>query len=85
MKRRSVTLPELGLVAGTRALLGVGVGLLVADRLQPAQRRAVGWTLLGIGVVTTFPLAAQVLFGEAAAPADADRLEAHKPESLARR
>src|SRR5436853_103750 len=48
MRPRMVTLPELGLIAGTRALLGAGVGLLLADRLDPGQRRAVGWTLLAV-------------------------------------
>jgi hypothetical protein len=70
MIRRNVTLPELGLIAGTRALLGAGVGLLVADRLSKDQRRAVGWTLLGIGVLTTFPLAAQVIFRRESKRAD---------------
>jgi hypothetical protein len=61
MRETHLTLPELGLVAGTRGLLGFGLGLLLADRLSPDQRRAVGWTLLAIGVLTTFPLAADVL------------------------
>ena len=61
MIRRTLTLPELAMIAGTRAMLGAGVGLLLADRLNKDQRRAVGWTLLGIGVLTTIPLAANVL------------------------
>lgn len=63
MIRRTLTLPELGLIAGTRAALGAGLGLLLADRLKPDQRRAVGWTLLAVGVLSTFPLAAHVIFG----------------------
>ena len=61
MRETRITLPELMLVAGTRAALGAGLGLLLADRLPPDQRRAVGWTLVAIGVLTTFPLAADVL------------------------
>jgi hypothetical protein len=49
-------LPELALVAGTRGLFGVGLGLLLAERVNPDQRRAVGWALVTIGVVTTIPL-----------------------------
>ncbi|HSV15911.1 MAG TPA: hypothetical protein VLI90_16740 [Tepidisphaeraceae bacterium] len=64
MSARIVTLPELGLISGTRAALGVGVGLLVADKLTSEQRRAVGWTLVAVGVITTFPLAAQVFLRE---------------------
>jgi sorbitol-specific phosphotransferase system component IIBC len=61
MRETRLTLPELALVAATRGLLGFGLGLLLADRLPPDQRRAVGWTLVAIGVLTTFPLAADVL------------------------
>ncbi len=50
-------LTELALVAGTRGLLGAGLGLLLADRVDADQRRAVGWTLVAIGLVTTVPLA----------------------------
>jgi hypothetical protein len=61
MREAQVTFPELVMIAGTRALLGAGLGLLLADRLPDAQRKAVGLTLLSIGVVTTIPLVFQVL------------------------
>lgn len=61
MKDISLTVPELGLIAGTRAALGAGLALLLGDRLTLEQRRAVGWTLLAVGIVTTFPLIAEVL------------------------
>jgi hypothetical protein len=63
MIRRNLTLPEIALIGGTRAALGAGLGLLLADRMKPETRRAVGWTLVAVGVLTTFPLAANVLFG----------------------
>ncbi len=63
MIRRTVTLPEIGLIAGTRAALGAGIGLLLADRLSDDQRRAVGWTLFAVGAVTTIPLVANVVLG----------------------
>ena len=53
-------LPEIGLLAGTRGLLGAGIALLIADRLSGAQRKDIGWTLVAIGVVTTLPLALMV-------------------------
>ncbi len=53
--------PELAMVVGTRGLLGAGLGLLLADRVDADQRRAVGWALVAIGVVTTVPLALMVL------------------------
>ena len=63
MISRTLTLPELGLIAGTRVALGMGIGMLVADRLNPDQRRAVGLALLAVGALTTIPLAADVLLG----------------------
>jgi hypothetical protein len=49
------------LIAGTRVVLGLGLGLLLADRLTEDQRRAVGWALFAVGALTTIPLAAEVL------------------------
>lgn len=56
MKETRLTIPELGLVAGTRAALGGGIALLLADRLARDQRKAVGWTLFLVGAITTIPL-----------------------------
>jgi hypothetical protein len=61
MKKAELTLPEIALIAGTRAMLGAGAGLLLADRLNDDQRRAMGWTLLIIGAISTIPLAIEVL------------------------
>ena len=62
MRSTELTLPELALVAATRGMLGVGVGLLVADKLTPETRRAVGRTLFLLGRVSTRPLA-MLVFG----------------------
>jgi hypothetical protein len=60
MNRIPLSLPEIALISGTRAALGAGVGLLVADQLSAEQRRAVGWTLVGIGIASTVPIAMQL-------------------------
>ncbi|HZS08753.1 MAG TPA: hypothetical protein VFD58_28215 [Blastocatellia bacterium] len=60
MRERKLTLPVIALIAGTRGMLGAGIGLLLAGRLSDDQRRAVGWTLALAGAVTTIPLAMQV-------------------------
>ena len=61
MKEVTITVPELALIAGTRAALGAGIALLLSDRFGQEQRRAVGWTLLTVGVISTMPLALDVL------------------------
>jgi hypothetical protein len=61
MRKIPITMPELALIAGTRAALGLGLGLLLAELFPQSQRRAVGWTLLIVGAVTTIPLAFEVL------------------------
>ncbi|HVA49807.1 MAG TPA: hypothetical protein VNH11_25795 [Pirellulales bacterium] len=61
MREARITLPELGLIAGTRGALGAGVGLLLADCLTHEQRKAVGWTLFLVGAISTVPLAFEVL------------------------
>jgi len=63
MRERSLSLPEIFLIAGTRAALGAGLALLLSDRLSREQRRAVGLTLFLVGAVTTVPLAVN-LFGK---------------------
>jgi len=71
MKRHELTFPQIGLIAGTRAALGAGIALLLCEKLSREQRRAVGWTLFAVGVVTTIPLAMQV-FGCCNGATDAD-------------
>jgi hypothetical protein len=63
VKTVTLTLPEVALLAGTRAVLGAGVALLLADKLDPKQRESVGWTLTAVGLLTTIPLALEV-FGK---------------------
>lgn len=60
MREIQIPIPEIGLIAGTRAALGIGIGLLLADRLSREQRRAAGLALVAVGVATTFPLIADI-------------------------
>jgi hypothetical protein len=60
MREHSVTLPELALIAGTRGMFGLGLGLLISERLGSHQRRSVGWTLLLAGALSTIPIAVQL-------------------------
>jgi hypothetical protein len=71
MKQISLTIPEIGLIAGTRAAGAAGLALLLSDRLTPERRRSIGWTLLAIGLISTVPLAADV-FGKYQASSNAE-------------
>jgi hypothetical protein len=42
-------------------MLGMGAGLLLADSLPERRRKAIGWALLAVGVLSTVPLAAHVI------------------------
>lgn len=57
LMERKLSLPDIILIAGTRVALGIGIGLLLSDRLNRHQRRAVGLALIGVGAATTIPLA----------------------------
>lgn len=73
MKQITLSVPELGLIVGTRAAAGAGVALLLANQLNPEQRRAVGWTLLAVGIATTVPLVAEI-FGKRQATLNQDKI-----------
>jgi len=61
MKRKQLSIPEIAMIAGTRGMLGAGIGLLLSGKLNKDQRRAAGWALVTVGAVTTIPLVMNVL------------------------
>ena len=67
MKTFDLPVPAFFFIVGTRALLGAGIGLLVADKLDRKCRRGVGATLVILGALTTIP-AAVLLFGRDSKP-----------------
>ena len=62
-RETTISLPKLGMIAGTRGMLGAGIGILVADRVKAERRKAVGLTLITVGVLSTIPLARAVMRG----------------------
>ena len=60
MKKVVLSFPTFGFVVGTRAALGVGIGLLLSRNMSDARRRAIGLTLVSIGLATTIPAAMAV-------------------------
>ena len=63
MKERVLTLPEIGLIAGTRVALGMGLGFLLARKMNDSKRQGAGWALFAVGALTTIPLLVNV-FGK---------------------
>lgn len=61
MRETVLTIPELVLIAGTRAAFGVGLGLLFSERLSPDARKGAGWALVAVGALSTVPLVVDVL------------------------
>ena len=61
MREIKLTLPQISLLAGTRAALGGGVALLLADKLTDRQRKTAGWIFFLTGVISTIPLGRLIL------------------------
>jgi hypothetical protein len=61
MQERSLTIPELVLIAGTRVALGAGLGLLLAGKLSRDARKSAGVALLAVGALSTIPIVMNVL------------------------
>lgn len=53
-------LPVSGVVAFSQVAIGLGVGLLVADRIGRIARRSAAFALLSIGVASLVPIIAGV-------------------------
>ena len=70
MLERTLTIPEIILIAGTRVALGAGIGLLLSARLNNDQRKAAGLALALVGGLTTVPLAIGVLGKKSLTDAD---------------
>lgn len=61
MRERSLTIPEIALIAGTRVALGIGLGLLMSEKMNRDTRKGAGWALVAVGAVSTIPIVAGVL------------------------
>ena len=66
MRKSILTIPEIFLIGATRVALGAGLALLLGEKLDRKERRAIGWTLFLTGVATTVPLVFEVLDKEPA-------------------
>jgi hypothetical protein len=65
---KSLTVPELALIAATRGAIGFGAGLLLAEKFKGERRKLLGWSLFLSGLASTVPIAMHV-FGKKQASA----------------
>jgi hypothetical protein len=65
MPNLSFNLPTFGFIVATRAALGVGIGMLLADRIPANRRRKIALLLVSIGAATTIPAVMAVQRGAA--------------------
>ena len=61
MRKAVLTIPEIGLIGITLVALGAGLALLLSEKLDRKERRAVGWSLFLVGALTTAPLVLNIL------------------------
>ena len=57
LKVKSLSLPEIAIFAATRGVIGLGAGLLLADKFRKPNRKTIGWSLLLSGIASTVPIA----------------------------
>jgi len=61
MRERTLTIPEIAMIAGTRAAFGAGLGLLLAEKLSPDTRKGAACALLIVGALSTIPIVLGIL------------------------
>jgi len=59
-KTKSLSIPEIALIAATRGVIGFGAGLLLADKFKQERRKTLGWSLFLSGLATTIPIALRI-------------------------
>jgi hypothetical protein len=69
MREKTLTIPEIALIAGTRVAFGVGLGLLLSRKLAPDTRKGAGCALLAVGALSTIPIVLGILGRSRTSPA----------------
>jgi hypothetical protein len=64
ISKSSEDLPVAPLLVLTRAAIGLGLGLLVADKIKPPVRQLTAITLLGIGALAAAPWLVKITVGQ---------------------
>lgn len=56
MREVPLTVAEIGMINGTRFVIGTGVGLLLAGKMDRKTHKAVGLSLLIAGILFSIPV-----------------------------
>ena len=75
MKQVAMPVAELGIIAATRGIGGAAIGLLIADRIPKDRRTKIALPMLAIGVLSTIPLAVDIIRKARANSAPEPKLE----------
>ena len=54
---KTLTVPQIALIAATRGAIGFGAGLLLANKFDQSKRKTLGWSLFLSGLASTIPIA----------------------------
>ena len=64
ISKSSEELSVAPLLALTRTAIGLGLGILIADKIRPSVRQAAAITLLGIGALAAAPWLVKITMGQ---------------------
>jgi Na+/serine symporter len=64
ISKSSEDLPVAPLLALTRTAIGLGLGILIADKIKPPVRQVTGITLLAIGALAAAPWLVKITVGQ---------------------
>jgi hypothetical protein len=64
ISKSSEDLPVAPLLALTRTAIGLGMGILIADKIRPSVRQAAAITLLAIGALAAAPWLVKITMGQ---------------------
>lgn len=59
-KTRTLSVPQIAIIAATRGAIGFGAGLLLANKFNPSKRKTLGWSLFLSGLASTIPIAMHI-------------------------
>jgi hypothetical protein len=59
-KVKTLSVPQIAVIAATRGAIGFGAGLLLADKFKQSSRKTLGWSLFLSGLASTVPIAMHI-------------------------